>query len=618
MGYDVQFVDSISATATVRLDLGLSPWNVRDNTVFDLPDLRRSAVSTLLADGDRYPAAAYANRVITLVVQIRAASDDATAAALQTLMRELDRQSNIMRYRPGTSAPVFFRTFRTAPSSMIWDPVQKELVAQIPAEPFALGVLETLPAVRVANDPALANQVDNANPYFETDASNWSGVNGASVARTTILSWEGLGALTITPAASAGPGAQSEELPATAGNSYWLSGRLRSWSAATRTINLAWYNSSHSLISTSAISLAAPTDTWVGYGPTKFTAPAGAAFRRITTTDPGTPGAGNPWYVDSIMTWADGAGTGCCWDVAGVKGDVETPLNLAIAQGSLTGGSDPRRSVIAVRRRGTPAQMPLVLQAETMTGLTDTAIAAAAGDPNMSGGGQNFLRTTFATNANLVNRARLAAWPSGTTPDTRGTYRVFARVRKSNGSDVINVQALVSTPTTPATTDTVTLPQGFANVPVWADLGLLPVPAGADPVTDSTGVELAVAPQTLLLLASRSSGSGTLDWDVVLFVPADDRLAVVDWPVDTALTSIVLDSARVMAYGVGAAGEVRTTGKVPIMGGLPMVSPGVTNRIVWLQDAGTRASGATPTLGNSTVITASYHPRYLYVRPATT
>lgn len=618
MGYDVQFVDSISATATVRLDLGQSPWNVRDNTVFGLPELRRSVVSTLMVDGDRYPAAAYGNRTITLVVQIRAVSDDATAATLQLLMRELDRQTNLLRYRPGTSSPVFFRTFRAAPSAMIWDPVEKALTAQIPAEPFALGLRETLPAVRVANDPALANSVDNANPYFEADASNWAGVNGATVARSTVMSWEGLGSLLVTPGASAVPQAQSEEIPTVAGQSYWLSGRIWSTTTATRTLNIAWFNSSHTFISASAISLSATGGQWVGYGPTKFTAPANAAYRRITTNDPGTPTSANPWYLDSALTWADGANTGCCWDITGVKGDVETPLSLSIAQGSLTGGGDPRRTVVAARRRGTPSQMPLIVQAETMTPLFDTAIAASPGDPNMSSGGQNYLRTTFATNSNLVSRARLIGWPSTTTVDNRGTYRVLARVRKTVGGDVISVQASLVTPTTPATTDTVTLPTGYANVPIWADLGLLPVPAGADPVVDSTGVELPVAPQTLLLAASRTSGSGSLDWDVLLFVPADDRLAVVDWPIDTALTSIVLDAARTMAYGVGASGEVRTTGAVPIMGGLPMVSPGVANRLVWLQDTGTRASSAAPTIGNSTTITASYHPRYLYVRPATT
>jgi hypothetical protein len=52
--HSLAFVDSISATATVRLDMSgttRGPFNLRDGTRFDPPPLKRSIPSSLLADG---------------------------------------------------------------------------------------------------------------------------------------------------------------------------------------------------------------------------------------------------------------------------------------------------------------------------------------------------------------------------------------------------------------------------------------------------------------------------------------------------------------------------------------------------------------------------------------
>lgn len=154
--YEYQFVNSISATPTVRLDLRRPTWRVRPGTTFHPPELRRASVSTLMRDGETYPADAYANRVINLVVQVDAGSDDATAAALQQLYRELDRPRNLLRYKPGTGQPVFFRTYRAVPGSVEWDPFVKEVRAAIPADPCAVGLRQTLATTVVPNDPASA------------------------------------------------------------------------------------------------------------------------------------------------------------------------------------------------------------------------------------------------------------------------------------------------------------------------------------------------------------------------------------------------------------------------------------------------------------------------------
>lgn len=154
--YDIQFVSAVSDTATVRLDLRDAPWSLQADTDFGTPALKRASVSTLMVDGERYPAAAFENRVITLVARINDVDDDTAAGVLQQLYRELDRPCNVLRYRPATSKPVFFRTFRAGPGQVRWNPVLREVTAVIPAEPFAVGLRVDLPARVMLNDPAAA------------------------------------------------------------------------------------------------------------------------------------------------------------------------------------------------------------------------------------------------------------------------------------------------------------------------------------------------------------------------------------------------------------------------------------------------------------------------------
>ncbi|MCX4474781.1 hypothetical protein OOK41_31470 [Micromonospora sp. NBC_01655] len=75
---------------------------------------------------------------------------------------------------------------------------------------------------------------------------------------------------------------------------------------------------------------------------------------------------------------------GCYLDIAGVRGDVETPLYLRLGGDVMGSVYDYRTVAMGIRRRGTPSQMPMVLQAEAMTTGTATALAAS-NDPLMSG-----------------------------------------------------------------------------------------------------------------------------------------------------------------------------------------------------------------------------------------
>jgi len=611
--YDIQFVDSIAAAPGIRLDLSIAPWAALEGTTFGLPELRRAAVSTLLVDGEMYPAAAYGNRMLTLVARVEAVSDDETATALQRLYRELDRPRNILRYRPGTSDPVFFRTFRSGPGTVVWDPVNKQVTAVVPAAPFAYGLKEILPSAVVYNDPAEGTAL-NANPNFEVDASSWTAVGG-TVARSTAQFHEGVASLLVTPnGVTATVEAQAELVPVTAGAPMRASAWVRCAASRNVAVNINWHTAAGVYIPpTSTTTVAVTANTWTlldmasGALPT---APPTATQARILVTMTGTPPVGHTLHIDEARIRTPGSAGGMCFDLDDIKGDVETPLYLSAPEADIRAGTQLRQSAIAVRRRGTPSAAPFVLQAETMTPGTDTALGAAF-DPLMSGSGQNYLRTTFATFATHVGRATMALWPTQSGIDVRGTYRVFARMRKTVSGDDIQVHLLASGQGgyVQINNERVTLWSGTAIR--YADLGLVQMPLGVDPVVDGqSGVEIPAQGVGLAVFASRVSGSGNLDLDHLLFVPADDRLVLAKWANTSGASTYVLDSARSMAYTLGPSGEVWSSGGAELTGGPPMVSPGVTNRVTWVADVGRTSDGDVIT----TRITATpyYWPRFLY------
>lgn len=159
--WQLAFVDSIAATPTVRLNLcngQRGPWHLRAESRFDPPPLRRAIPQSLLADGAAPTSAAYDNRILSLKWQLLSNGDwmdpDPAAAQAQLLMRELDRPTNILRLVAGTSAPVFFRTYRAGPDAMEFDPGNREVTVALLAQPAALGLEEVLSGVVVNNDPA--------------------------------------------------------------------------------------------------------------------------------------------------------------------------------------------------------------------------------------------------------------------------------------------------------------------------------------------------------------------------------------------------------------------------------------------------------------------------------
>lgn len=318
------------------------------------------------------------------------------------------------------------------------------------------------------------------------------------------------------------------------------------------------------------------------------------------------------------------AANGMFMDITSPKGDVETPLYVTCSNSVIATGR--RVSAFSVRRRGTPSATPLVLQAEAMTQGTDTTIQA--NNALFSGAGSNFSKTAFVTSPTTMNqRLSLAKWPTSASVDARGTYRVFIRVRQNTTTDVHAMRLVWGGTDLPVTNDTVTLPVDTGpSAPTLKliDLGLIQIPVGYDPTNRGfSNVEIATEGVTLSVQSQRVSGSGSLDYDYMLFLPSDDRgITMVEWPNNASVTDFVLEGAPSPAvYGRNASGQITSTEIVEVMGTGLMITPGRTNRLFFARDVGTGTAtlGGGDTFATTTTLTPFYFPRYLFpLRPATT
>lgn len=306
---------------------------------------------------------------------------------------------------------------------------------------------------------------------------------------------------------------------------------------------------------------------------------------------------------------------GCFFEVSSVKGDVETPLILK--RPTTTVGE---QSILAVRRRGTPSSAPFLLQAEALTQSTDTT--TQPNSATFSGAGNNFSRTTFATVSTLSLRMSVSKTPGSPSINTRGMYRVFMRCRRNGVSSALAVRMSYATPSVAAGhvfNDTVTIP--LVNTVVqWVDVGTVSVPVGNDPVYDGySNVELACEGVWFGIEASRTAGTDTLDYDCFLWMPADDRFAVIAWTPDgTAGSSdrLIADGTSDTIYGLlNATGELTSLGLPYFVGGLPMLSPSpATNRVYHLNEVSPGVAETTwPTTWS---FEPFYYPRYLYAAPS--
>jgi hypothetical protein len=301
---------------------------------------------------------------------------------------------------------------------------------------------------------------------------------------------------------------------------------------------------------------------------------------------------------------------GCYLDVTGVTGDVEAPAKI-----QMSANSNNMAPILAVRRHGTVTDIAPIVQAESATQGTDTTTGA---DSAMSNGSRS--RTSFATVSAMATRLTVDLPYSGGLPRTaaRGTYHLFAMVASSASSNTFKIQMQVvsafggsipmvtGVPVTYAATDTSRR---------LVDLGLLAVPVGPDPFYDGYGAEASVGSAQVLMQAQRVSGSGSLDWDYVAAMPADEEY------METATTylDIVADGMQDVVYTPGGFGEVTAAAvpAIPRVSAIPMLTPNQTNRIYFLRPdgIGTGAVRGPDTKTRTAAVTITYNPCYLAWAP---
>lgn len=336
------------------------------------------------------------------------------------------------------------------------------------------------------------------------------------------------------------------------------------------------------------------TDIW-GLGVTLTADPFALGERRT-----GTP-------VTVSNDPAAGA-NGCFFDVTGVVGDAPAAVSLA--------ASSPLRAsfLLAARQHGTPSDLIFFKQAESASALiADTTNPGGGPDAAMSGAGtNNYLRTTFATDATLQPRVAWTMSEFSTLAAKRalnGRFRVLAAVRRTDATSPITVRASVTGGETGATVTTV-----LSTARQLVDLGVLTLAAQL-PTLDGSDAS-PVVPRTLNLAAARASGTGSLDWDVVFIIPADEMTLT---RVGSNVTSTFLvDSENEMVYAhdagdpfLGTAPLQFTSGT--LAGAFPTVAPGETNRFYLLLGSVNDTFGAGHDKTLTQTITPHYWPRYLYL-----
>lgn len=174
-GSDVlQFVENISATPTVLLDLnsGAPIYLARDGWSAPPPRLKRAVLESSARDGSTVPQTAYSDRELVITVGLDTASRDAAATAIQNLARMLDSDGRWLMYKTAT-APVFFRTKRAEIEALAEFNGRadgfREVTLRIPAEPFAYG-LPVTGSTAIANDPTAAtNPMSFVMPAIQGD-----------------------------------------------------------------------------------------------------------------------------------------------------------------------------------------------------------------------------------------------------------------------------------------------------------------------------------------------------------------------------------------------------------------------------------------------------------------
>jgi hypothetical protein len=272
-------------------------------------------------------------------------------------------------------------------------------------------------------------------------------------------------------------------------------------------------------------------------------------------------------------------------DITGVTGDAPSPAYIRLGT-NITAAT----YFLLGQKTGNATALNPFVQAETGTFGTDTALGA--NDAAMSGSGSNRATVTFATDASLITRLTVTA------PVTlRGTYRVYARVRQGAAADI---RMRYSVPTSSDVLGPYVDLSYTGSTLDLVDLGLIDFPF-AEQAPAEIGYSrqgLTYSSQSIRIMAARLTGSGNLDIDYVYFMPADERLCSFQQTESTGF--LCVDGPNEAAYGLTSGsdpfGGTRTyqgNSVFPLIGGVPHLVPGVTNRWFLLRGRGSAITNTT-------------------------
>jgi hypothetical protein len=272
--------------------------------------------------------------------------------------------------------------------------------------------------------------------------------------------------------------------------------------------------------------------------------------------------------------------------ITGILGDVPAPMLMKVI------GASSNLVRLGIRSRGVTPQLPFFGQAETSTLGTDTTSQAIAG---FSAG--NGARVSFATVATLATRLTTSVF--GPTASD-GEYRIIARVARNGGAatDDFQLRGFLGGYGSTVTVSNLTGPQ-------LVDLGVFAVGGTA---TGGYGSPFISSGDSVIVQAARTSGTGSLDIDYVLAIPADTAYLTVDFGTfGTSLFPGWIDGVNDTVYTTTNGGGLVNV-SFSRVGSIPQLVPNQTNWIYLVRSA----SATSDTLG-STTLSATYWPRYLYV-----
>lgn len=156
----IQFVDAIGASPTVALDLNVDGGFLTRVVSFVPGQLRYAMSENAMTDGINVSSSTYGAGYLTLELDLGTTTQDLNATAIQNLVRQLNKPTNLIKYQPnGATKPVFFETFRASMASIqdiMVAAARRYITLTLMTQSHALGLMETINVGTVNNDPAHA------------------------------------------------------------------------------------------------------------------------------------------------------------------------------------------------------------------------------------------------------------------------------------------------------------------------------------------------------------------------------------------------------------------------------------------------------------------------------